>query len=130
MPIDIKKDAAPAAPATPAPAEKVTLELRAYNRYVRNDVLYEKGEGYTFTKETADILLEETDEVAGMPIWGRWKPAAKRMVVEREVQPTDMTGAKVVALPTDDEAKSVKSVQIGDDSEIADLLPKDDGQTI
>lgn len=114
---------------TKAPVTMV-LELALYNRYVRQDILYEKGQAYEFTEEQAKILLRESDEINGMAIWRLYR--AKRpqqMIVEREVKPQDMTGTKVAALPEPEEA-SVKGIHIGDDSEIADLLPKDDDEGV
>lgn len=114
---------------TKSPAEEVkpvtvNLELVKYARYVRQDVLYEKGQAYKFTAAQADILLDETDEVNGMPIWKRWKPASQRVVVQREVQPTDMTAAGVdVADMSDD---TTKRIEIGSDDELDGLLPTDD----
>lgn len=116
-----------------APVEDtMTLELAIYTRYVRADVLYEKGHAYRFTNSQAKTLLMETDEVNGMPIWKMWRGAkSKQVVVEREVLPQDMTQQAVVALPTPDETtnKGVLGIHVGDDAEIADLLPKGDGET-
>lgn len=122
------KDPKPAKDDTPAVTEPKTvdLELRAYNRYVRNDVLYEKGQAYRFTQDQAEVLLEEVDDVNGRPIWGRWKPVSKRMVVEREVTPKDMTWDSITPAPVADEV-ATKGIDIGDDSEIADLLKDDSG---
>jgi hypothetical protein len=102
----------------------VNIELVKYARYVRQDILYEKGVPYKFTAAQAEILLEETDDVSGMPIWKRWKPASQRMVVQREVQPTDMTAAPVVAADMSED--TTKRIDIGSDDELAGMLPTDD----
>jgi hypothetical protein len=103
--------------AAPAKTEdtSVVLELAHYGRYWHCGEIYEKGEAYRFTAEQADDLLQATDEHTGLPVWRRWKPAAKRVMVEREVVPNDMTSADL-------SPSTAKAISVGDDADIADHL--------
>lgn len=109
-----------------AAPETVVLELAIYVRYMRADELYEKGQAYRFTKEQADVLLRESDEVNGMPIWRMHRPKnPQRVMVEREVGPKDMTTADLKPLPVAEVAQT-KGIHIGDDSELEGILPAGD----
>lgn len=104
----------------------VVLELFNYKRYVRVDTLYEKGVPYRFTAAQALILMDEVDEVTGTPVWKRYKSPQQRQVVVREVQPQDMTAQKVVAPDMSESTDPSKRIEIGDDSDLAGLLPNDE----
>ncbi len=104
----------------------VVLELVKLSRYVRQDILYEKGIPYRFTTEQAAVLFEEMDEVTGVPLWKHYKSPAQKMVVQREMVPADMTG-KAVDAP-DMSGGEGKRLEIGDDSEIAELLQGGDAE--
>ncbi len=117
--------AAPAAPTT------VDLELVLYARYYRGGALYEREQAYRFTTEQADILLAEVEDGTGRPVWKRYK--AKPPVQRPDSGVKNIVNAQsfdVKHLSDRDNAFVGQRINVGDDSEIADLLPQDDGVVV
>jgi hypothetical protein len=112
--------------ATPAPIEpsgipNILLELALYNLYTRGGVTYEKGKAYRFDQNTAIMLMSEQD--MGRPVWRQY--VAPPQVRKRETEIVDQT-RRVVEPPPAETAHAVevsapKRLDIGDDSELADL---------
>jgi hypothetical protein len=121
--------AALAATATAATAvEHVFLTPALYDRYVRKGHLFEKGTPYRVTREQADVLLAEVEDESDRPLWRVYKPAATPQALiiaeaARGPAAVDMTGALVEDLPeVDANADSKRRLEVGDDSEIAEIL--------
>lgn len=130
MGIEITKSAAKNTTNEDAPVvRKVALCLAVYSRYHRGGVLYEKDIPYNFTEAQADILLEEVEDGSETPIWKRYKRKSEVTRVQVEANgdliPVDMTDSKVVELGAVDENAASKRIDIGDDSELLELLGKD-----
>jgi hypothetical protein len=111
------------APAAPAPVQTIILTPALYERYLRADVLYEKDQPYRFTVEQAATLLAEQD--TDRPLWKRWSDPAKvrqQEFVESAPVVKDMTASTVKELPDAEDGSTAKVINVGDDSEIADIL--------
>lgn len=109
-------------------ANTTVLELSLYTKYTWGNVTYEKGKPYRFKNSDAMVLLGERD--TDRPIWKMYHaPAAKRAPRNEVVDatminapvPVDEFGQSVMSLPAS------KRIEIGDDSEIADILNQQDG---
>lgn len=119
-----KKEAAPVV-AQKAP-EFVLLELAFYKRYTRgvHGKTFEADNAYRFTKEQAEVLLQDVEEVSGRPIWRRYKPKAdpRRVVVPEGHKATmDATDTQIAKMAMSDEV-NIKGLEVGSDAEIADIL--------
>jgi hypothetical protein len=105
----------------------VSLELAIYKRYTRGGLLYESDKFYNFTAEQASILLQETEDNTGRPIWRRYKAGQQKVVTQvvNEKKGVDATGDKIVPDQRDAEdleAMGLKKIEIGSDDEISDIL--------
>jgi hypothetical protein len=130
MALDITKGkTAPAAAAAPEPVRKVALCLAIYQRYHRAGQLFEAGIPYNFTEEQAETLLEEVEDGSENPIWKRYKRKSEVQRVQVEANgdliPVDMTASVVKELGAVDENAPSKRIEIGDDSELAEILGPD-----
>ncbi len=113
----------------------ILLELALYKNYTCGTgmdlMAYEAGKAYRFTQETAMALLSEQDH--GRPIWRIYRPArvkthqASPVVDATRVQATRTRQTVDQVLNPPDSGK--KRIEVGDDAEIADLLPKDDADS-
>lgn len=125
-----------AAPVRVVPTGPVALELAIYKRYIRvaGGQLYEGDKYYNFTPEQAAILLQETEDNTGRPIWRRYKVGQQKVIV---VDPTnkagiDATGDKIAADSRDQselDAQGTTRIEIGTDDEIADILNEVNSQS-
>ena len=111
---------------SPSLSETTVLELALYQIYTWQFNTYEKGKPYRFRNSDAMILLSEQD--LGRPIWRLYRPPLKKQTPKAEI--VDATQV-VASLPVEEPMfgtlnKEQRRIEIGDDSEIADLLPKDD----
>lgn len=106
-----------------AEPKTVTLELAIYKRYNRGGHLYVAEEAYEFYEPQALILLRETEESTGRPLWRRYKPK-----VEVQVAPP---GHKVIVSALQDgvrqeadhdEINPVRRIDIGADEDLSDIL--------
>jgi hypothetical protein len=125
MALDIKKPEA-AAQAVAAPPETMVLELDLYKSYTYRGTTYTAGKAYRFRLATAVDLLGEKD--CGRSIWKRYRPVVVKPVVQVV---TDSTNVEIVDADepihgTDPEDGKQKRIDIGDDSEIADILNSPD----
>jgi len=106
---------------TPEPVKPNTtvLELAMYTQYTWQGETYEKGKPYRFKTEDAMQLLAETD--TGRPIWKLYQAPKPRVAPKNEV--VDATGVKAGTL---DAAMGMppasRRIDVGDDSEIKDIL--------
>lgn len=96
--------------------EELVLELALYSVYNRGGQMYEKGKQYRFNKDTAISLLSERDH--GRPIWQIYKPVKRVVRTEAPVDATKVEVTVVEPIPGEPQ----KRIDIGDDSEIADVL--------
>jgi hypothetical protein len=115
---EAKAESAPAAPKT------VDLQVNQYTRFVYKGVLFEKGTKYTVSEEKAKVMLRETDE-RGVPFFGRYKAPARRIERYVEVVPpaVDLSTPEAEAeLRDSQDPNRPRVIEIGDDSEIADLI--------
>jgi hypothetical protein len=113
-------------------ANTTVLELSLYAKYTWGNVTYEKGKPYRFKNSDAMILMGELDH--GRPIWRVYQPPVQRQAPRNEVVDATMISAPV---PVDEFGQSVgprmppKRIEVGDDSEIADILnPPDDNENV
>jgi hypothetical protein len=119
------------APATPPAAVQTTvLELALYKIYTWGGVSYEKGKPYRFTNSDAMILLAEQD--LGRPVWKLYQKPVQRVAQENKVVDATTVRAPV---PVDDigDVSSIpgeKRINVGDDSEIADILDRGGDVTV
>lgn len=111
----------------PAAPETAVLELALYTQYTWQGVTYEKGKPYRFKLADAIQLMSEQDH--GRPIWRKYRPPHIKQKAMEEVVDATM----VQAPPSADEfgtlvaTKDQKRIEVGDDSEIADILNRDGG---
>jgi hypothetical protein len=107
--------------------DTILLELTMYNNFTIGETTYEKGKPYRFTQKVALRLLAEQD--MGRPVWKQFVApvearAPKAVVVEdrtkieipQEIEPD----------PAASNSGSTKRIEIGDESELADILNKDE----
>ena len=128
----LKTDAAGKTPTT-APTQKADttlLELALFTNYTWGRNSYVKGKAYKFTTKDAMRLLAETD--FGRPIWKIHTPAKAKEVQKNEPvdatmisapEPVDEMGDLVPDAPS---PVDEKRISIGDESEISDILNRDD----
>jgi len=112
-----------------APATTV-LELALYKIYTWQGHTYEQGKPYRFKNEDAMVLLSEQD--IGRQVWKLYRPAPKAHAPKTEIQ--DATSVHASRPPEDTWGistvnKEQKRVDIGDDSEIQDVLGAIDADT-
>lgn len=105
------------------------LELALYKIYTWGAMTYEAGKPYRFRNADAMILLAEQD--LGRPIWKLWRKPVPKAAPKNEPVDVTMVHAPIpvnelgevstapVGAPAD------KRIDVGDDSEIADILQKD-----
>lgn len=126
-PASPKPDRAPAASAPDVIVANTTvLELALYNLYTWQGDTYERGKPYRFKNSDALILLGEQD--LGRPIWRIFRPATKKEA--RNAQQQEVVDATLVKAtrPTVEMAfgrkpsDKIERIDVGDDSEIADIL--------
>jgi hypothetical protein len=115
---------------TPEPAAKpdtTVLELALYTQYTWQGETYEKGKPYRFRTVDAMQLLAETD--TGRPIWKLYQAPKPRVAPKNEV--VDATGVQA-GIPDEPVHFSPprKRIEVGDDSEIQDILGKTEGGDI
>lgn len=115
-----------------APEATVVLDLAVYERYNRLGELYEKGVGYVFSQEQANVLLAEQEADSGSPVWKIYvsKKAAEVERAPREPEPVDKTRAVVEVLESEEMPGKTRRIDIGDDSEIEELLGNADDDTV
>jgi hypothetical protein len=105
---------------TRPPSDTAVLELALYKKYTWGTTTYEAGKPYRFRHQDAMVLLSEQD--TGRPIWRLYTPERPKVVPSNE--PQDKTW--VQALPPVENLSvtppPAKRIEIGDDSEIADIL--------
>ncbi|PWT89298.1 MAG: hypothetical protein C5B54_09120 [Acidobacteria bacterium] len=121
-----KETTPPSAPVLPE--ETVLFELALYTHYTWRGETYRKGDVYKFKRADAMVLLAEQD--AGRPIWQVHRPKKVRAPKELVVQ--DAT--KVVVAPPQEPSfgstpERPKRIDVGDDTEIADILNRPDTET-
>ena len=116
MAIKTQTTAAPAAPA-PAPQDTMVLELDLYSNYNRGGVAYVKGKQYRFSRENALTLLSEQD--LGRPVWKIFRVKPVQKAEEKVVDYTEAVIAPVLEPIVGSEVPN--KIEIGDDSELADL---------
>ena len=110
-------------------ANTTVLELSLYTKYTWGNVTYEKGKPYRFKNSDAMVLLGERD--LDRPIWKMYHPPAARQAPRNEIVDATMRSAPI---PVDEFGQDVqlsappkpKRLDIGDDSEIADILNQQD----
>jgi hypothetical protein len=116
---------------TPAAPATVDLELVLYARYYRGSALYEREQAYRFTAEQAEILLAEVEDNTGRPVWKRYKP--KPVVQQPNSGIKNVVNAQnfdVKHLADTEQQFTGQRINVGDDSEIADILGAEDGVTV
>jgi hypothetical protein len=102
---------------------KVKLELKLFERYARKGNLYEKGKVYVFDKDTAAAVLKLHDN--GKPIFVRHKPKPSTRILEIAPQEVDMNSATPQNSFKDLRPGEKTKIEIGDDSELEGIVPKD-----
>lgn len=100
-----------------SPVQTTVLELAMYKQYTWQDVTYEKGKPYRFRTADAMILLQEQD--AGRPVWKQYIAPKPRVAPRNEV--VDATDQRTSGEPID-VLTGGKRIEVGDDSEIKDIL--------
>lgn len=124
-----KSDSGVSTPEAPSQPETVILELALYKIYTWRGIRYEEGKPYRFKASDAMILLAEHD--VGRPVWRLYRPEKPKVAPKKEI--VDATAVHV-PLPIEDplvltDANAPqKRIDIGDESEIADIVGQvDDG---
>ncbi len=114
---------APKAAVAKEPAVKeeptVVLELALYTNYTWNGFTYKKGEAYRFRQTDAMALLSEQDH--NRPIWKQYTPPKKRKAAQQEI----VDSTRVSAAPRGPAEEPNKRIDVGDDSELGDILGAD-----
>jgi len=112
-------------PTAPPPATTV-LELALYKIYTWGGVTYEGGKPYRFNNIDAMRLLAEQD--MERPVWKIHQPAKPKQAPKNEI--VDATRNRVTN-PVDELVETIpatipspKRIDVGNDSEIADILAK------
>lgn len=113
-----EKAAALATTEQPKTVQTTILELAMYKQYTWGGITYEAGKPYRFRSEDAMILLAETD--ADRPVWKIYSPPKIQQAPKNEV--VDATLKRAVATPVDEIGLPAKRIDVGSDSEIADIL--------
>jgi hypothetical protein len=98
----------------------IVLELQLYTTYNYHGVIFEKSKPYRFKREDAMNLLSEMD--SNRQVWKMYRPAAKKAEVVPVVQ--DKTKMDIPDEVTELGENQPRRNEIGDDSEIADILDK------
>lgn len=124
---------ATAQPQAPRPPQTIVLELAVYERYNRGKQLYTrltddgKPQHYKFTIDQARILLSETDEATGRPVWRRPRQVVtprQAQIVASTPQVFDATSDRVPE-PEEDDTQGLglpARLDDGSDDEISDIL--------
>lgn len=106
-------------------SDTMLVELHAFARYVVGGVLYERGIAYRCSREQGQAFLEH--ECEGIRPFRLFKRKIVRPKIDES--PVEKV-APTVKLPAPVESEDIGGIKkgafhVGDDSEIADLLPKD-----
>jgi hypothetical protein len=102
--------------------ETTVLELALYKIFTWQDRKFEAGKPYRFRNEDAIVLMGERDH--DRPIWKLYRPP----VVRQSTQPVIVDATSIQPTPPMNEfgepvtPKEQKRIEIGDDSEISDIL--------
>lgn len=117
-----------AKPQSPVAQQTTVLELALYKIYTWGGVTYEKGKPYRFKNSDAMVLLAEQD--TGRPVWRLYRPEKPKQAPKNEI--VDATNIKAptpldeFGTPLSVAALEQKRIDVGDDSEIADIIGKED----
>jgi hypothetical protein len=105
----------------PANDDTTVLELALYKIFMWQDRKFEAGKPYRFKNADAIMLMGERDH--DRPIWKLYRPPVVRQATQPVV--VDATAVQVTA-PLNEFGEPVnkdqKRIDIGDDSEISDIL--------
>lgn len=103
----------------------VDLELTACERFVLFGELYEKGRAYAFTEADASNMLRVRME-DGTPVFARYvAPEDKDVRIIRQA-PKPVSRPVVQKVVASAEAPKVTRIDVGDDSELSDVLTDKD----
>jgi hypothetical protein len=115
--------------ALPQSVPTLTLTLNMYKNYSRNGVQYKAGVQYKFKRDSAMVLLEETD--AGRPVWKIWRAPVVRKATATQVDQSAVEIQPIVESdPVVADAVAAKKIEIGGEDEIEDLLSRPDDVTV
>lgn len=117
-------------PDEPVPTTTV-LELALYKVYTWGLNTYEQGKPYRFKNSDAMVLLAEQD--TGRPVWKLYRKPVPKQAPKTEVVDATMVHAPVPVEEFVLKANGTvgpKRIEIGDDSEIADILPVDSSDNV
>jgi hypothetical protein len=102
--------------------DTVTLELELYQNYTIHGEVYTKGTPYRFLRADAMHLLAERD--LNRPVWRIYRPAP--VIREKVTEVVDATRRTVPTEFVHGVPLETRRIEVGDDSEIADILTSDD----
>lgn len=100
------------------PIETVLLELALYTNYTWKGSTFEKGKAYRFKRVDAMQLLTETD--FGRPVWKIYRAPVQKAAPKESI--IDATSVEVQNIAEPIHGIEQKSISVGDDSEIQDIL--------
>lgn len=110
--------------AQPEQEETVLLELALYTNYTWQGDMYEKGKAYRFKRSDAMQLLTETD--FNRPVWKIYRAPVQKVTPKNIV--IDATSIEVRKVAEPIHGLGQKRINVGDDSEIRDILTEGDVQ--
>lgn len=113
---------------TASTPDTLHLQLALYSNYTVGQTTYVKDVVYKFTREQAVQLLQEQDH--GRPVWKIYRKPTPRA---KDLAPVDAT-KMVMATPQEPihgvEVPPVTRIDVGDDSEIQDIINAGDGENV